>query len=118
MPETKLPDDILEEKNGIGVFWNPEEGKEIALGFNQIIAALGRRGTGLSEDEERAVRGLILSGELSPRFVRRLAAEHAEQSVLAAFMMTDRRGGCGLDALLRRHRGRFYRKRYPNLAVV
>jgi hypothetical protein len=117
-PEVKLPDDILEEKNGIGVFLNPEEGKEIALGFNLIISALGRRGAGLSEDEERTVRGMILSEELSPRFVRRLAAEHGEQSFLAAFMMTDSREGCGLDYLLRRHKGRFYRKRYPNLAVV
>jgi hypothetical protein len=83
----KQPDDIWEEKNGIGVFLNPEEGKEIALGFNLIISALGRRGTGLSQDAERAVRGMILSGELGPRFVKRLAPEHAEQSVRAAFMM-------------------------------
>ena len=118
MPEMKLPDDIAEQKNNVGVFRNPEEDKEIALGFNLIISALGRRGTGLSQDEGRPVKGMILAEELSPRFVRRLAAGHGEQSFLAAFMMTDSREGYGLDYLLRRHKGRFYRKRYPNLAVV
>lgn len=117
-PEIKLPDDLLEEKDGLGVFLNPDEGKEIMSGFATLVAGLRKKGTSLSDDEQEAIRGFVESPAVSPRFVRRVLEEHGDESVKAAFLLRGDLPGYWLDWLLRSRKGHFYRKRYPTLSVV
>ena len=117
-PEIKIPKDLLEEKDGLGVFLNPDEGKEIMTHFTPLIAGLKKKGEGLTEDEEEVIRGFFDSDAISPRFVRRVLEEYGDESVKAAFLLKGDLPGYWLDYLLRSRKGHFYRKRYPALAVV
>ena len=58
-PEMPIPKDLLEHKNGLGVFINPDEGKEIMQDFTSVVAGLKRKGEGLTEEEEYCLRGFF-----------------------------------------------------------
>ncbi len=45
-PSFSLPPDLLEAEGGIGVYFNPEEGQEIALAFDDVRSGLAKRGAG------------------------------------------------------------------------
>jgi hypothetical protein len=117
-PDMKLPKQLLDEKNGVGVFLNPDEGKEIMTYFTPLMSGLKKKGNGLTEDEEGAVRGFIDSKPISPRFVRRVLEEYGDESVRSAFKLKGDLPGYWLDYLLRSRKGAFYRKRYPSLSVT
>ena len=117
-PEMNLPKDLLEETDGLGVFLNPEEGKEIMSGFTTLVAGLKKKGEGLTEDEQEVIRGFFDAKAISPRFVRRVLEEHGDDSARAAFLLRGDLPDYWLDWLLRSRKGHFYQKRYPTLAVV
>ncbi len=117
-PELRIPEDLLGHKDGIGVFFNPDQGKEIMTHFTSLIAGLEKKGEGLTVDEEMSIRGFFDSPAVSPRFVRRVLEEYGEESVRVVFLLKGDLPGYWLDYLLRSRKGHFYRKRYPTLAVV
>ena len=117
-PELRLPKDLLEHQDGLGVFLNPDEGKEIMTKFTSLIAGLKKKGEGLTEDEQEVIRGFFDCDAVSPKFVRRVLEEYGEESVRTAFLLKGDLPGYWLDYLLRSRKGHFYRKRYPTLAVV
>jgi hypothetical protein len=90
-PEMNIPHDLLESKNGIGVYFNPSEGMEIMPDFNDILSGLKKKGRGLTAGEEEAIRGWVRSESISPGFVRRLAEERGIESIAAAFLLEKRR---------------------------
>jgi hypothetical protein len=117
-PRMTLPPDLLESKDGIGVYFNPEEGMEIIQDFNDLLSGLRKRGTNLTPGEEGAIRGWILSESISPGFVRRLAGECGVESIKAVHLLGKHDESYVLEYLLRRYKGRFYRPRYPTLTLV
>ena len=117
-PRMSIPDDLLNATGGIGVFLNPDEGKEIMREFSLLVTALERKGVALTEDEAGVVRGFIQSDAVSPRFVRRMVDEYGAASIRAAFMLPERSPGYWLDYLLRCYKGHFFRRRYPTLSLV
>ncbi len=117
-PRMDLPPDLLGSKDGIGVYFNPEEGMEIVQDFDELLAGLRKGGTDLTPGEEGAIWGLIRSESISPGFVRCLAGEYGDGSIRAAFLLGKHEEGYVLEYLLRRYKGRFYRPRYPTLTLV
>ena len=117
-PEISIPTDLLEHKNGLGVFINPDEGKEIMQNFTSVIAGLKRKGEDLTEDQDCAIRGFFDADAISPRFVNRVLGEYGDESVKRAFLLGGDLPGYWLDYLLRSHKGHFYRKRYPFVSVI
>ena len=117
-PEIKLPDDLLEEKDGLGVFLNPDEGKEIMPGFTTLVTGLKKKGEGLTGEEADSIRGFVESPSISPRFVRRVLEEHGDESVRTAFVLRGDLPGFWLECLLRSRKGQYYRKCYPSLSVA
>ena len=117
-PEVQIPEDLLGHKDGLGVFLNPDEGKEIMTHFTSLVAGLKKNGEGLTVDEEMTIRGFFESPAVSPRFVQRVLEEYGDESVRTAFLLKGDLPGYWLDYLLRSRKGHFYRKRYPTLAVV
>jgi len=117
-PAMNIPRDLLESKNGIGVYFNPNEGMEIMPDFNDILSGLKKKGRGMTAGEEVAIGGWVRSQSLSPGFVRRLAEEHGSESIAAAFLLEQHKEEYVLEYLLRRYKGRFYRPRYPTLTIV
>lgn len=117
-PDIKVPQDLLEERDGLGVFLNPDEGKEIMSHFTTLVAGLKKKGEGLTGDEADSICGFFESPSISPRFVRRVLEEHGDESVKEAFVLRGDLPGYWLDYLLRSCKGQYYRKCYPSLSVV
>lgn len=117
-PDISIPKDLLESKDGLGVFLNPDCGKEIMANFNYVTAGFRRRGTGLTEDEEHAIRAFVRSETISPRFVLKVVDEYGDESIKSSFRLTDIDEGYWLDYLLRCYKGAFFRKYYPAIALV
>ncbi len=117
-PNMPLPDDLLESKNGLAVFINSDEGKEIVKEYNSIVSGMRKRGEDLTKDEEDAIRGFIFADAISPAFVKRVVCKFGDESIKAAFLL----GKCAdiywLEYLLRSLKGTFFRKRYPSFSVI
>jgi hypothetical protein len=103
---------------GIGAFSNPDEGVEFSLRFNQVLSGLRKKGAGLTDEEIDALQHLLTGAASSPAFVRRLVAEHGAESLTESFLMRNAPSGLALEFLLRRHKGQFYRKRFPTLSLL
>ena len=104
--------------DGLAVFLNPDEGKEIMSHFTTLVAGLRKKGVGLTGEEADSIRGFVESPSISPRFVRRLLEEHGDESVKEAFVLRGDLPGYWLDYLLRSRKGHYYRKCYPSLSVA
>jgi hypothetical protein len=117
-PGMNLPKDLLDHEDGIGVFINPDEGKEIMTHFTSLVAGLERNGTDLTEEQELSIRGFFDSPAVSPAFVRRVLSEFGDESVQKAFVLKGKVPSYWLDYLFRIRKGHFYRRRYPTLAVI
>ena len=60
----------MESENGIGIYFNPDEGQEIMVEFNDVINGLKKKGLTLNEDEMESIRGLLFADAISPKFVK------------------------------------------------
>ncbi len=117
-PDMPIPRDLLESENGVGIYYNPDEGTEIMTGFNNIVSGFKKRGKDLNDEEERGIRSFIWSDSVSPKFVRRLTQEYGSESIEAVFLIRGEHDESHVDYLLRRYKGAYYRKRYPRIALV
>jgi hypothetical protein len=117
-PRMSFPPEFLNHDQGIGAFSNPEEGVEYSLRFNQMLSGLRKKAIGLTDDELDALQHLLTDAAISPAFVRRLVAEHGAESLTESFLMRNAPSGLALEFLMRRHKGQFYRKRYPTLSLL
>ena len=117
-PSISIPQDLLESKDGVGVFLNPDCGKEIMERFNSVVSGFRRKGVSLTEDEQYAIRAFVCSDSISPEFVKRMAEEFGGESIMSSFHLRDTNTSYWLDYLLRCHKGIFFRKSYPAISLV
>jgi hypothetical protein len=113
-----IPRELLESKDGVGEYFNPDEGMEIMVEFHPILSGLQKKGKDLTKGEEAAIRDWVWSPSISPGFVRRLSQEYGSESIEAAFLLGKVPEPYALEYLLRRYKGPFYRPRYPTLTIV
>jgi hypothetical protein len=113
-----LPPELIEQEDGLAVYFNAGEGQEIMTGFNDVVSGLKKRGQDLTEDETEAIYALLNSDAISPDFVLRLVKEYGDESIAAAFLIDRRDDKTYLDYLLRRYKGHFYRNRYPQITLI
>jgi len=118
LPSLSFPQDLIENDRGVGVYYNPDEGKEIMTGFNFIVSGFKKKGMDLTMDEEKGIRSFIFSDMVSPKFVRRLIQEYGSESIEAAFLIRGRYDESHVNYLLRRYKGAYYRNRYPRVALL
>jgi len=119
-PWAKLsfPPEVMESENGIGIYFNPAEGQEIMLEFNDVINGLKKKGLNLNEDEMESIRGLLFADAISPKFVKKLVQKYGDESISTIFFIEKNQHKYYLDYLLRRYKGHFYRNRYPGISFV
>jgi hypothetical protein len=117
-PDLSLPPELLNSKTGLGVFLNPEEGKEIMEHYHDLEEGFHRKGVDLTDWQEEVIRGFIQSESISPAFVLRVVQEYGDASLKAAFCLQDTKAGYWLEYLQKRYKGHFFRKRYPAISVV
>lgn len=113
-----LPPQIMNANDGIGVYFNESEGQEIMAGFNDVVSGFRKKGIDLTEDEKDAIRDFIHSDSVSPQFVRKLVNEYGNASIASAFLIPGNYDAYYVDYLLRRHKGHFYKNRYPCVSFV
>jgi hypothetical protein len=117
-PHMSVPPDMLEATDGIGVYFNPEEGQEMMMSFDDVLSGLQKRGRDLRAEESEMLRQLLYSDAISPHFVRTLVQEYGDESIAAAFLIPQDHATYSLEYLLRQYKGHFYRNRYPSLTIV
>ncbi len=113
-----LPQHIIEFENGVGFFYNPDEGQEMMLNFNDLVSGLKKQGENLNEEETRTIRGFIESDAISPRFVRNMVDQYGCESIAEAYFIEDTKNNYYLDYLLHRYKGHYFRNRYPAISLV
>jgi hypothetical protein len=117
-PQVEWSPELLECDDGIGVYFNPEEGQEMMTSFEDVLSGLQKRGSGLKEDESEGIRQFLYADAISPQFVRKLMQDYGDASIAAAFLIPQNCDTYYLEYLRRRYKGHFYRKRYPSLTIV
>jgi hypothetical protein len=117
-PDISMPKELLEAQNGLGVFLNPDSGKEIMQDFNNVESGFRRKGIDLTEDEAEAVRGFVRSDVISPQFVKRMVREYGDESIKSSFCVNGTNADYWLEYLLRCHKGSAFRKSYPSISIV
>ena len=115
-PAINLPQHILEEEDGIGVYFNPAEGMEIMTIFNDVKSAFSKKGIKLNQDEKEAIRELIISSQISVNFVQRLIRQYGSESIATTFFIENEESS--INFLLHKYKGHFYRNRYPQLSYI
>lgn len=117
-PRMTFPQEFLKHDQRIAAFSNPDEGAEYLLRYNHVLSGLRKKGVDLTNEESDALRRVLTDPAISPAFVRRLTGEHGAESLAEAFLIRNGQVELTLAFLLRRHKGQFYRKRYPALSLV
>jgi hypothetical protein len=117
-PEVNWSPDILACEDGIGVYFNPEEGQEIMMSFDAVRRGFQKQGRDLREEESEMLRQFLYADAISPPFVRKLVQDYGDASIAAAFLIPQDCDTYYLEYLLRRYKGHFYRQRYPSLTIV
>ena len=117
-PNMSITGDLLESKDGLGVFLNPDGGKEIMVQFDLIVSGFRRKGVGLNRAEEQAIREFFYSHAISPDFILRMVREFGDNSIKSSFRLEDTSEACWLDYLFRCHKGSYFRNNYPAISIV
>ncbi len=115
-PHYTYSEKLINESEGVALFYNSDEGIEIAVFFDYILNAFKKRGKDLTDDETESIMGFIKAYNLSPNFVKRMIKDYGEESILKSFMI-EKEDKNTIDYLLRKYKGHFYRNRYPTLTV-
>ena len=84
-PQITWSPDLLACEDGIGVYFNPEEGQEMMRGFDDVLRGLQKRGSDVQEDESEGIRQFLYADAISPQFVYKLVQDYGDASIAAAF---------------------------------
>jgi Protein of unknown function (DUF3843) len=117
-PQIHWSPDLLACEDGIGVYFNPDEGQEMMTGFDDVLRGLQKRGSDVQEEETEGIRQFLYADAISPQFVRKLVQDYGDASIAAAFLIPQDCDTYYLEYLLRRYKGHFYRQRYPSLSII
>jgi hypothetical protein len=117
-PQVEWSSDLLECDDGIGVYFNPEEGQEMMMSFDDVLHGFQKHGRDVTADESEMVRQFLYADAISPQFVRKLVQDCGDASIAAAFLIPQDCDTYYVEYLLRRYKGHFYRNRYPSLSIV
>jgi hypothetical protein len=117
-PQVQWSPDLLACEDGIGVYFNPEEGQEMMMSFDEVHRGFQKQGRDLREDESEMIREFLYADAISPQFVRKLVHDYGDASIATAFLIPQDYDKYYLEYLLRRYKGHFYRKRYPSLSII
>ncbi len=113
-PNMNLPDNLLNAENGVAVYFNPNLGAEIMIGFDDIKRGFSRKGINLTDNEKEAIREFIMSDAISPNFVTKLINENGDKSIACSFLI---KKDIDFTAfLLHKYKGHFYRNKYPEIS--
>jgi hypothetical protein len=101
--------------NNVALFFQEGEGAEAFIRYAPLLSGLKKQDGVLSEDEAHAIQAFIEEPNVSPALVRRLIRETGSAAIERFYHLPE--DSNGIDYLLRRFKGQFYRKRYPCISL-
>jgi hypothetical protein len=116
-PEQVYSPEILNNKNGTALFFNPAIGEEMTTDFFKIKKSLQKHGKGLTQAEIEHLQEFFDDSSVSKEMLERLASKYGHESFAAAFFL-HKQPKYWFHYLLRKLKGKDFRNRYPNFAVV
>lgn len=116
-PKMSWPKKLIECQRGVAVFYHEGEGVEIMADFDVLRAALAKSRETLLDDEAETLQGFIESAAISPSFVRRVIRQHGRVGIAALYYLPTG-DDAELEYLLRRFKGFYYRRRFPNISLL
>jgi hypothetical protein len=117
LPQMKFTEVMPSGNIGIGIFIDPVEGMEMMDYFNDVQSGLKLNGK-CNEDEEAAIRGMVVSSNICPAFVKRVLQEYGGERTVQYVFRWDTDEPYWLDYLLRCYKGENYRRRFPPISVL
>jgi hypothetical protein len=111
----KLSRDIINCREGVGVYFNPEVGMEIMLYFDELKTGFMKKGVNLTDNEKGTIQDFIYSKAISPNFVNKMIAENGDKSIAASFHIHESIN-C-VNYLLHKYKGHLYRNKYPEISM-
>ena len=116
-PKLSWPRKLVECRRGVAVFYHEGEGIEIMADFDVLRGALEKSHEALAADESEILQAFVESAEISPAFVQRVIREHGGAGIAALYYLPTG-DDSELEYLLRRFKGFYYRRRYPNISLL
>mgnify|MGYP001582576439 CR=1 FL=1 len=116
-PKLSWPRKLIECQRGVAVFYHAGEGVEMMADFGVLRAALGKTRDAMSDDEAEVLQAFVESAEISPAFVHRVVGQYGGAG-LAALYFLPIGDGAELEYLLRRFKGFYFRRRFPNISLL
>jgi len=101
----------------VAVFYHAGEGIEIMADFDVLRGALEKSREALAADEAEILQAFVESAEISPAFVQRVIRGHGGAGIAALYYLPTG-DDSELEYLLRRFKGFYYRRRYPNISLL
>ena len=84
-------------------------------GYGTLLSGLKKQDDLLTPDEMEILQAFIEEDTISPAFVRRVIRDAGSSGLEKLYFLTN--GTDGVEYLLRRFKGCYYRKRYPNISL-
>ena len=85
--------------------------------MHSIVDGLEKKGNSLTKEEQYLLRGLIKCDSVSVHFIHYMVERFGAESIKSAFLIDNDTDEIGLDYLLHRYKGHFYRPRYPSTSL-
>src|SRR2546425_2971566 len=80
-PQVDWSPELLACEDGIGVYFNPEEGQEMMMSFDEVRRGFQKQGRDVTADEAEMVRQFLYADAISPQFVKKLIQEYGDASI-------------------------------------
>ena len=113
--EGDYPRQFVENEKGVAVFYHEGEGVEMFTGCGILLSSLKEQDEPLTPDEMEILQAFIEEETISPAFVRRVIRDVGSSGLEKLYFLTN--GTDGVEYLLRRFKGCYYRKRHPNISL-
>ena len=117
-PAMSFPGKLLEQEGGIAMFFDPAEGQSFFTSFNELSQALAQEGRDHTENQREIISALFTDKGTSPAFVRRILKDGGIKSVKSVFLLSNHPSDLVQEYLLRREKGKYFKRQYPNILLV
>lgn len=117
-PVAELPRELVSSKHRIAVFFDPVEEMEVLDEFEVLESGMRNEARPLPPHEAEFLRWIVEDPAMNPAFVRYMASRHGGESIKSVFALEGCQEEYWLEYLLRRYKGKFFRKRFPHVSVM
>lgn len=114
--QASYPSYLLDSQRGVAVFYREGEGVEMVANYDELLSALKKKDQPLTQAEMEMIQGVMEDNGISPTFVRRVINDTGSSEIEKLYFLPE--GTNGVEYLLRRFKGHYFRERYPCISLL